>query len=785
MNVLPPADPPPSASGILARLGAIVAVAVVAGLIVGLMAVPFVGSLGVVSRNVIQEFESIPDGITTPPLPQRTQILASDGSVIATLFYQNRVEIPLASVAPIMRQATVSVEDARFLDHNGVDLRGTLRALASNTSAGDVQQGGSTLTMQYVKNVLVNSATTAEELDAARGRSPARKVREMRFALGLERRYSKAEILERYLNIVYFGAGAYGVEAAARRYFSKPASALTLPEAATLAGIVQQPVGYDPLRNPDRSAERRNVVLKRMAALGFISKDEAERAAKIPMSAILRPTTTANGCTTSYAPFFCDYVLQTIRNDPAFGATPEAREVFLKRGGYVITTTLDPAAQRGATKAATDFIPMDDESQKAAAVSVVEPGTGNILAMTQNREWGTSGIGKTTYNYNVDRKHGGTIGMQAGSTFKVFTLAAALEAGISPFEYVAAGSPKVFTNFVECGTNIPFQPITVRNSTTSGTMDMIRATAYSTNTYFMSIEERTGLCRPAEIAESMGVYRGNGDNLLRVPSFTLGTMEVTPLAMANAYATFANHGIYCAPRVILSITDRDGASLPVPPPQCRQVLARDVADTVVSLLTGVVDGPIGGRTGARMSLDRPAAGKTGTTNESAAVWFCGFTADVAAAVWVGDPRGGFAYPMKGVTINGVYYPQVFGGTLPGPIWKASMEAALASRTPKDFQLNSRWGLRPARAVNGTNYGFGRNPYTVDPVEEFSNGDLLTPGEVGPSVDPSASADVPPGAGDGAPGDPGQSGGTDPAPTNPAPTNPAPTPATQGEVPPAG
>lgn len=198
----------------LARLGAIIVVALIAGVIVGLMAVPFVGSLGVASRNIIQEFESIPDGITTPPLPQRTQILASDGSVIATLYYQNRVEIPLASVAPIMRQATVSVEDARFLDHNGVDLRGTLRALASNTSAGDVQQGGSTLTMQYVKNVLVNSATTAEELDAARGRSPARKLREMRFALGLERRYSKSEILERYLNIVYFGAGAYGVEAA-------------------------------------------------------------------------------------------------------------------------------------------------------------------------------------------------------------------------------------------------------------------------------------------------------------------------------------------------------------------------------------------------------------------------------------------------------------------------------------------------------------------------------------------------------------------------------------------
>lgn len=773
LPMLPPADPPPSPVGVLARLAGILVIGVIGGLLVGLMFMPFVGGLGVVARNVVQDFESIPDGITTPPLPQRTQILASDGSVLATLYYQNRVEIPLASISPIMRQATVAVEDSRYLDHNGVDLRGTLRALASNTSAGDVQQGGSTLTMQYVKNVLVNSATTAEEIQAARGRSPTRKLREMRFALGLERRYSKAEILERYLNIVYFGAGAYGVEAAARRYFSKPASALNLTEAATLAGIIQQPVRFDPLRNPEQSTTRRNVVLKRMADAGFITPEQAKQASKVPMSAILRPTTTANGCTTSYAPFFCDYVLQTIRNDPAFGATPEAREAFLKRGGYVITTTLDSKAQEGAFKAVTEAIPIEDESQRAAAISMVEPGTGNILAMAQNRRWGTSGVGRTTYNYNVDRKFGGTIGMQAGSTFKVFALAAALEAGISPFEYIAAGSPKTFENFVECGTNIPFGPITVRNSTTSGTMDMIRATAFSTNTYFMSIEERTGLCRPAEIAESMGVYRGSGENLLRVPSFTLGSMEVTPLAMANAYATFANHGIYCKPRVILGITDRDGATLPVPPPECRQVLARDVADSVTSLLTGVIDGPIGGRTGARMSLDRPAAGKTGTTNESAAVWFCGFTPDIAAAVWVGDPRGGFAYPMKNVTVNGVYYSQVFGGTLPGPIWKASMEAALAGRAPQDFQLNSRWGMRPARGIHGNNYGFGRNPFRIEPESEFTNDGVPTQDQLGDGIiDTEVPGDVVPDLG----ADPGQDPAATQQPQPTVPADPAATPA---------
>ena len=320
---------------------------------------------------------------------------------------------------------------------------------------------------------------------------------------------------------------------------------------------------------------------------------------------------------------------------------------------------------------------------------MVQPGTGHIIAMTQNREWGTSGKGRTTYNYNAPQSMGGTIGMQAGSTFKVFTLAAALEAGISPNEYISSPSPNTFNNFRNCETGVPYDPVTVRNSTTSGTLNMAQATAYSTNTYFMAIEERTGICRPVDIAESLGVTLGNGDPLLRVPSFTLGTMEIAPLSLANAYATFAAHGRYCEPVPILEIRDRDGAKLNVPNGDCRQVLDRSVADGVTVMLNGVVDGNIPGRTGAPMNLgDRPVAGKTGTTNESAAVWFAGFTPQVASAVWVGDPRGGYAFPLKDVTINGTYYRQVYGGTLAGPIWKASMEAALADKPIEEFVLST-------------------------------------------------------------------------------------------------
>ncbi len=691
-----------------ATVGAIVGISVLAGLLVALMLIPFAGSLGVLTRDVVRDFESLPDELNTPPLPERSVILASDGSVLATIYYQNRVEVPLESIAPIMRQAMVAVEDSRFLDHNGVDFRGIVRAAASNASSGEISEGASTLTMQYVKNVLVNQATSAEELDAARGDSSARKIKEVRLALALEKRFTKGEILSRYLNIAYFGSGAYGIEAASRRYFSKPAANLTLAEAATLAGIVQRPTSYDPIRNPDLSAERRNIVLDRMASLAYISPADDESAQKIPMQAILNPSQVSNGCTSSYAPFFCDYVLQSIRENNIFGETPEAREAFLRRGGYTITTTMDPTVQKAVTEVVNSTIPIDDPSGKAAAISMVQPGTGQILAMTQKRNWGTSGRGNTTYNYNAPQSMGGTIGMQAGSTFKIFTLAAALEAGISPNEYISAPSPNTFTNFRNCDTGAIYEPVTVRNSTTSGTLNMPQATAYSTNTYFMAIEERTGICRPADIAESLGVTLGNGEPLLRVPSFTLGTMEIAPLSLANAYATFAAHGRYCEPVPILEIRDRDGAKLPVPNGDCRQVLDREVADGVTVMLNGVVDGNISGRTGAAMNLgDRPVAGKTGTTNESAAVWFAGFTPQVASAVWVGDPRGGYAFPLKDITINGKYYQQVYGGTLPGPIWRESMLAASANLPIVNFDLRTQFTVAPYVA-----------PVPQDPSEEI-------------------------------------------------------------------
>ncbi|MGA1700981.1 MAG: transglycosylase domain-containing protein [Candidatus Nanopelagicales bacterium] len=693
----PSSRPRPMAA--LGRLGLFALVTLVAGAVAAAMVLPVAAATGLLTRGAIDSFESLPSQLDAPDLPERSVILASDGSVMATIYYQNRVEVPLAAVSPIMRQAIVAVEDARFLEHPGIDLRGTMRAIVANSTQSGSTQGGSTITQQYVKNLLIASATNEEELEAARARTPSRKLREIRYALALERRYTKDEILERYLNIVYFGAGAYGVEAASRRYFSKPAAELDLVESATLAGIVQQPTAFDPTRNPDLAEKRRNLVLGEMAEAGFITPVQASAAARVDMEDILDPSIQPNGCTSSYAPYFCDFVIRMIKADPAFGETLVEREALLRRGGLTIRTTLDPDVQYAAMKSVTSYIPSKDPSQRAAAITLVEPGTGNVIAMAQNRDWGLKGRGKTTYNYNVDQAFGGTIGMQAGSTFKVFTLAAALEQGFSPTEGVDAPNPKTFENFVNCTDGTPFEPVTVRNSGSAGFLNMFQATAFSTNTYFVTLAERFGLCRQAEIAEEMGVRLATGDPLLRVPTFSLGTMEVTPLSMAGAYAAFANHGTYCAPRVVLEIKDRYGNGISVPDPRCREVLSRNVADAVTGVLTSVIDGPFNGRTGAAMSLpDRPAAGKTGSTNDNAAIWFAGFTPQVAAAIWVGDPRGGFAYPMTDVTINGQYYSYVTGGQIPGPIWRETMIAAHANLAPKPFELFNDWGVGPVRGV---------------------------------------------------------------------------------------
>ena len=676
--------------GLLTRIATFVALA---GVVAALVVLPVVGGIGIATRNSAQAFSSLPSDLTQVPLPQQNTLLDADGNVLAVLYAQNRIEVPLEEIAPIMQQAIISIEDQRFLNHAGIDFRGTLRASIS-TGAGGQVQGGSTITQQYVKQILLTAATTKEEQEAAVAVSINRKLREARYAIGLENKLSKKEILEGYLNIAYFGAGSYGVEIASQRYFSKSANDLTLSEAATLAGLVQNPSRFDPTRFPERAQNRRDEVLNAMVSAGYITKEQAAQAKSVSVEDDLEPAELSNGCVTSYAPFFCDYVLTVLMNDPVFGETPEARARLLAVGGLTIQTTLSRDAQISSQKAVDEKIPFDDASGKAAAITMIRPGTGEITAMAQNRKWGRSGAGYTTVNYNVPVSANGTVGFQAGSTFKAFTVGAAFKLGWDPFKVINAPDKKEFKNFTECGTGAKFAPYPVRNSTGSGAFDIFSGTAFSVNTYFVGLEEKIGLCEPLAIAKAAGVQQGNGEDFAGYPCFTLGCFDVTTLDMTEGMATFAAHGLHCDSIAIKSVTDRYKNELDVPSANCTQTIDREVADSTSAVLAGVVDGPLGGRTGRAMYFDRPAAGKTGTTDNSAAVWFVGYTPDMAASVWVGDPRGGQTHPMKNVRINGQYYGQVFGSTMPGPIWRDALRGALEKVPATPWDLKTLNGIKP-------------------------------------------------------------------------------------------
>ncbi len=657
---------------LLTRIGMIT---IAAGVGLALLFLPVVSAVGLFAKASADHYLSLPAELVTPPLPQSSRIVAADGGLIATLRgTENRTVVDGKAIPQIMRQAIVAIEDSRFYSHAGIDIKGVLRAALRNSEAGDVQQGASTLTQQYVKNVLLQNARTDKQRDDAAGTSIERKLQEARYAGEVEKKLTKDEILERYLNIAYFGNGNYGVGTAAQNYFGTGITTLTLPQAALLAGLVQSPSLYDPVNHPDAARTRRDVVLDRMAELGYITQAAADTAKATPVQVVQAQAAAAqDSCESASAPFFCDYVRSQLLGDPRLGATDAERARRVYEGGLVIQTTLQPKVQKAAQDTVNAVIA--PTNPVSATEVVVEPGTGNILAMAVNRVFGSNAAANQTKEPLPTKAV-----FQPGSTFKAFTLTAALEAGYglntqfySPACYVSKIFPLADRHD---GSDCP-KGYANAEPDESGIYDISEATWKSVNTYYIQLEEKVGVPAVVKMANRLGIPSSSLKGISsKQGDLTLGHPKIAPLDLADAYATLAAHGIHCDTRYATSATDSTGQKVDIAPaPVCQRVVSAGVADTATSVLEGVVTQGTGYPNAA--AVGRPAAGKTGTMDNYTAAWFVGYTPQMSAAVAVGNPKGPEGNPLRGITADGRTWPRVFGGDLPAIIWGRSMRLALA------------------------------------------------------------------------------------------------------------
>lgn len=678
-------------------------VSALGGLLVAGLLVPSAGLAAEMTKSGAQLVEQIPAEFETPAQAVGSKVLLSDGSELTTFYDDNRVYVPLSAISPIMQKAQVAVEDQRFFEHGALDLRGTIRALV-RTSSGNTQ-GGSTLTQQYVKLVLLDKAVKEEDKEAiaaAQNRTFARKILELRYAIALEQKLSKSEILERYLNLAYYGDRSYGVEAAARRYFSTSAKDLTLPQAAMLAGLVRNPATTDPVNHEKLALERRNNVLDVMVATKTITAAEATEAKKVPFDRTkIQPI--KHGCIGSRYPHLCSIVQKTLVNTmTSLGPDWAARENLLNRGGLTIKTEIDPRTQDAAQAAVSNYIfPADPV---IATMTIMEPGTGLIKAAAQSRPEIGDGPGQTWFNYTMDAVRGGAEGYKGGSTFKAFTIAAALEKGLpastsfdSPTSLTLAGD-----RFRTCNGSVPAwgkrtgMPWEV-NTATSGFYDMYAAARASSNTYFVQLEQATGLCEVTNMAKKLGLQLSNPKlDLVKEyndkPSFTLGAAEITPISLANAYATLAARGMRCDPIILKSAVGPDGRNYEVPSANCQQVIPQKVADAANDVLRMPFSS--GGTAQYANIPGYNLAGKTGTDTKAPTVWLVGYTPQLAGAAMITVDKRAPRYihlanddrTLKGAPVRGGKgYLQGLSGSEAGVgIWKPAMAAALDGLPRGDF-----------------------------------------------------------------------------------------------------
>ena len=694
---------PKRAGSVAYSLVMFVIVSVLAGVLVAGLFVPVAGMAGVGSKAAATELEALPTELSTPAPPTRSRVLMANGKTLAYFYDENRVPVKLSEIAPVMREAQLAIEDHRFYEHGALDVKGTLRALVRNSTSDSGTQGGSSITQQYVKMVQVEACNGDKECIAtAQAKSVERKIRELRYAIALEKKFSKDEILERYLNIAYYGEGAYGVQSAARHYYSTDAEDLTLPQAAMLAGLVQNPDANNPVDNRAAALDRRDVVLNRMAELKMITAEQAKKAKKAGFDED-DVTPTRNGCVGTRYPFLCDYVRLSLLKMPSLGKTEEDRKRMLNRGGLTIQTEIDPKTQDLAQKRVSSVVGPTDPL--ISTMNMIQPGTGLIVAMAQSRpEMGSnSKKGETYWNLATDPSMGGIQGYQAGSTFKAFTLAAALEKGIPISKKFNARSPFDFTGktYQSCVGTQTVPKYKVSNSVGhSRVIGMTEAAEFSVNTYFVQLQLATGLCNVTKMTEKLGVRLGTPDRDLVdfyqfIPSFTLGSVEVSPLSMAEAYATFAARGVHCDPIIVSKVTNRNGKALETPNANCKQVIEPEVADGVNKVLKSVMDRGTGQR--AKVLNGYDMAGKTGTIDSNEAVWFAGYTPEIAgvAMISIDNTKKPFRKKKPGFRRTGLknYFVPSTGVFLKGSgsgdagmkIWKPVMESYLKKVPDTSFK----------------------------------------------------------------------------------------------------
>ena len=578
--------------------------------------------------------------VQIPRFPERSVIYASDGSILATVFLdENRRIVKLDRVSEVARNAVVAIEDSSFYEHGALDFTALIRAAIANLASGEIEQGGSTITQQLVKNVLIDSPE----------QTFARKFQEASLAMRLERRKTKDEILELYLNEVYFGNGAYGIGTASETYFNKPPGELKLAEAALLAGLIRAPGTYDPVTNEAAARGRRNLVLARMAELGLADPERVERAQQkgLGLARNVGPPKQR------VVPFFVWYIRHLILDNEdgefdAFGLRRLQRIHTLYQGGLRIYTTLDPAWQEYA-QAAVDASPniSPERAGPDASLVSVETRTGAIRAMLS---------GKNYERDQIDLAWRGT--RQVGSAFKPFTLAAAFREGFPPGKVYSSASPLCglagWISASGCVSN-------AEGGSDRGYMDLWTATENSVNVVFAQLALDVGPENIVETAHLMGITSA----LDAVPSITLGVEEVSTLDMASAFGTLANQGVHCEPYAVARVEapDEDGNgvhNLYRHRRQCEKAIAPDIANLITAMLQRVVTSG----TGTAAGIGRPVAGKTGTAQDYTNVYFAGYTPQISTAVWVGHPSG--QIEMSGY----------FGGTVAAPIWHDFMIQAM-------------------------------------------------------------------------------------------------------------